>query len=100
MPLQYNETMSKWPAISALVVAAACGFVISGCGFGSNGFVCATNEQCGADGTCELNYGGFCSFPDNNCASGRSFGKLSGDHSGQCVGDQPAASRARLLHRT
>ncbi|HEY0134772.1 MAG TPA: hypothetical protein VGB85_11845, partial [Nannocystis sp.] len=36
-------------------------------------------------GTCEP--AGLCSFPDAMCPSGKKYGELAGDQSGQCVGD-------------
>lgn len=40
-------------------------------------FECTTNDQCGADGTCQPT--GFCSFPDTTCPSEQRYGSLAGD---------------------
>lgn len=82
--MQYNETMSKWLAPLALVGAIT---AASGCSFGTTAFVCQNDGQCGANGRCELSYGGLCSFADSRCPSGYSFGELSGSKAGQCVGE-------------
>ncbi|HEY0135461.1 MAG TPA: hypothetical protein VGB85_15360 [Nannocystis sp.] len=52
-------------------------------------FSCAQSSECqNGDvlGTCEL--GGVCSFPDAACPSGKKYGELAGEQSGQCV-DMP-----------
>lgn len=49
-------------------------------------FECLTSDQCvfsGRSGFCEAN--SFCSFPDNNCDSGRRFGEHSGPVAGSCT---------------
>lgn len=66
----------RW--LSLLALAA----VLGGCS--SEVFVCQHDSGCGADGTCEGT--GYCSFPDETCASGRRYG----DHAanglaGECV---------------
>ena len=57
---------------------------LAGCIRGASGFHCDTSTECGAGGTCEP--GGLCSFPDQDCASGRRFGSASGSASNTCVG--------------
>jgi hypothetical protein len=80
--LQYNETMRNWLAALAAVMVA------HGCGFGTAARVCTTDEQCHSavliDGRCES--AGLCSFADTTCDSGRRYGGLAGDQSGDCVG--------------
>jgi hypothetical protein len=49
-------------------------------------FHCQTNEQCGANGTCQTAVGGYCSFPDSQC--GQRYGDSAGSLAGQCVGGQ------------
>lgn len=39
-------------------------------------FNCQDNTDCGSNGQCEAS--GFCSFPDDDCASGRRYGNLAG----------------------
>jgi hypothetical protein len=63
----------------ALVLAAMAG----GC-LKDTSFHCATNDQCGTGGQCELSVGGFCSFADADC--GRRFGPQAGSYANQCVG--------------
>jgi hypothetical protein len=48
----------------------------------STEFRCASNDQCGASGTCEMSVG-FCSFPDSQC--GQRFGDSAGPLANQCV---------------
>jgi hypothetical protein len=43
----------------------------------TSSFVCQTDVQCGAMGTCEAN--GSCSFPDDTCDSGRRYGAHAAD---------------------
>ena len=68
--------------------AIALGALAAGGCIRSDGFVCATADQCvqnGLTGTCEPD--GACSFPDTNCPSGRRYGELSaGGLAGTCVG--------------
>jgi hypothetical protein len=52
-------------SLIAIVYALAAGCQTSS-------FVCQTDVQCGAMGTCEAN--GSCSFPDDTCDSGRRYG--------------------------
>jgi hypothetical protein len=81
--VQYNETMEKWFAALAVVIAA------NGCGFGSEAQPCKTDDQCHSavkqGGQCEMSTG-LCSFSDPSCESGRRYGGLAGDQSGDCVG--------------
>ena len=74
-------------AVGALLV----GGVVGSCGF--DPFGCADAEDCvanGADGVCEAT--GFCSFPDEDCDSGRRYGELAGDDlAGECVEDTAAS---------
>lgn len=55
------------------IACAALGGLLLGCGAAPT-YVCSSNTQCGADGTCEANGG--CSFPDADCPSGRRFGEF------------------------
>jgi hypothetical protein len=71
--------------VLTLAVASA---AIAACSpFGGGAFSCDEDVQCGAGGQCEPN--GFCSFPDPDCDSGRSYGEASGPLSGVCVGEEP-----------
>lgn len=75
--------MSKWLA-PAVVSALA-----SACYSSSGAFVCSAEKPCGTDGVCEPGVN-LCSFPDPACGpGGRSFGGLSGDQAGKCVGGEP-----------
>ena len=47
------------------------------CQSSGQAFECTTNDQCGADGTCQPT--GFCSFPDTTCPSEQRYGSLAGD---------------------
>lgn len=50
----------------------------------SESFQCVDAEQCGDEGACEDN--GYCSFPADDCASGRRFGQSAATGiAGQCV---------------
>ena len=56
-------------------------------------FACAQSSECqNGDllGTCEP--AGLCSFPDPMCPSGKKYGELAGEQSGQCVGDGGSSS--------
>ena len=56
-------------------------------------FACGQSSECrNGDllGTCEP--AGLCSFPDPMCPSGKKYGELAGDQSGQCVGDGSGTS--------
>lgn len=65
--------------MSLLVAAAALG------GCSNDSFICLTDVDCGAmNGACELN--GYCSFPADECASGRRFGDTNPQSiAGKCV---------------
>ncbi|MEM6990617.1 MAG: LamG domain-containing protein [Myxococcota bacterium] len=71
---------------SAVAVALSCQ---------ADTFACDDSAQCMAQmggGQCELN--GYCSFPDDECPSGRRYGKLAGGGlAGFCVvGDAPSST--------
>lgn len=69
-------------ALVALVAATGVGCVKL------DSFNCLQSSECQNGelaGTCEV--GGLCSFPDATCPSGKKFGELAGEQSGQCVGD-------------
>jgi hypothetical protein len=58
-------------------------------------YACSDDSQCvrgGQQGSCEAI--GHCSFADTACESGRRFAELSGEHGGQCVGDQAIGTDA------
>ncbi len=61
--------VGRWTAVAC----AALGGWLLGCGAGPT-FVCSSDTQCGAEGTCEPNGG--CSFPDTECPSGRRFAEF------------------------
>lgn len=66
-------------ALLALLAAGGCVKLDS--------YNCAQSSECqNGDvlGTCEL--AGVCSFPDAGCPSGKKYGELAGEQSGQCVG--------------
>jgi hypothetical protein len=75
--------MRNWFAAFIAVMAA------HGCGFGTAARQCTSDEQCHSDlkqgGQCEMSTG-LCSFSDSTCDSGRRYGGLAGDQSGDCVG--------------
>lgn len=62
-------------------LAAVSATLALACGDGA--FGCQESTQCGDGGVCEAV--GYCSFPDDDCASGRRFGELAGDFAGMCV---------------
>jgi hypothetical protein len=70
--------------LSGVVVLAG----LAGSCLRDTSYKCTTNDQCGADGVCEQSVGGYCSFIDSNCSSGRKFGTQAGSYAGQCVGGQ------------
>jgi hypothetical protein len=92
--LQYNETMSKW-LVSVAVTAA----LVTGCSFGNSAQTCSSDQQCQSGtspgGRCELGFS-LCSFADTGCPSGRRFGGLSGDRSGDCVGGSAPIADAAI----
>gem|GEM_PF-2494848 len=51
-------------------------------------YACSDNAQCGAEGRCEVD--GWCSFPDENCPSGRRYAEFSGDGLGNACVDMAA----------
>ena len=61
----------------------------TGCGL-EDLFACQSDDQCGANGRCEL--AGVCSFPDSVCPSGRRYGNHAGDLSGTCVAEEVAGT--------
>ncbi len=70
-----------------LTILFALSFAI-GC-LDEGAYQCETSAECtngGVQGTCEAN--GYCSFPDEDCESGRRFGgSAAGDVAGECVTD-------------
>lgn len=56
-----------------LVLSAV--FALSAC-TGTSEFNCQEDGDCGSQGRCEAS--GYCSFPDDDCASGRRYGNLAG----------------------
>lgn len=67
---------ASWYIAGGVATACACAATPS--------FVCTSNAQCGAAGTCEPT--GFCSFADDQCESGQRYEpKASGDLAGRCV---------------
>ncbi len=80
-----GETWWRRLGLGALALLAA------GCG-SENTFACTEDSSC-SNGWCEPN--GYCSFPDDDCGTGRRYGDFSGPFSGQCVsseGDTEAGS--------
>ena len=67
------------------VIAILAAVVVAGCSPQRTSFMCTDNASCGG-GFCET--GGFCSFTDATCPSGRRYGDLGGP-AGQCVGEVP-----------
>ncbi|MEZ4383188.1 MAG: hypothetical protein R3A79_17810 [Nannocystaceae bacterium] len=70
----------------ALLGAGALGLLAGAC-VSASAFSCTSDAECthaGAQGRCEGS--GFCSFPDESCASGRRYGEFSGSGlGGACV---------------
>ncbi|MEM6293954.1 MAG: LamG domain-containing protein [Myxococcota bacterium] len=58
-----------WTRVAGLVSALG----LLGCPSDAS-FQCDDDTACGGEGQCEAN--GYCSFPDDGCASGRRFGEL------------------------
>ena len=60
-------------------------------------YTCGDDSQCftnGTQGACESS--GFCSFPDERCTSGRSYGDLAEESlAGQCTNGSAAATAWR-----
>lgn len=74
--------------MGARIAGAVVAFWLSSCG-GDKVFACSDDSSC-PDGQCELN--GYCSFPAEDCPSGRRYGQFSGPFSGQCVAPEDAAT--------
>ncbi|MEM6294307.1 MAG: LamG domain-containing protein [Myxococcota bacterium] len=70
---------ATWGLGLALGALAACGL--------PDAYECQSSLECvqpgSAPGTCEAI--GYCSFPDNGCASGQRFGDFAGGFGGKCV---------------
>lgn len=76
---------SQWPAFGLGLVLAAC--------MQNQTFVCDNDAQCVAGngvGQCEADQR--CSYPDEDCESGRRYGEWAGAHSGQCVAPDLAST--------
>lgn len=72
------RSLVLWLSLAALPWSLSCSATES--------FVCDADVQCvtsSAVGRCEPD--GLCSFPDEACPSGRRYGKLGGEHAGECV---------------
>jgi len=71
----------RWLVALALLGSSAC--------LSSLSYSCSDDDACRSDaeaGTCEVT--GFCSFADEDCATGRRYGQFAGDGlSGECVVD-------------
>lgn len=69
------------------VLGAALGVLLGlGPSCGPATFACTTDAQClaaGADGMCQGS--GFCSFPDDDCASGQRYGDHAGELANKCA---------------
>lgn len=61
--------------------------LVAGCRY-QGSFVCETNDQCGASGTCQPTH--YCSFGDSSCPSGQKYDDTAAGHAGQCVDELPA----------
>lgn len=69
------DSMWRWAIAFGVGMAFSCA--------GSSVFVCGSDEEC-SGGRCETN--GYCSFPDDDCASGWVYGDLSAPQlAGECV---------------
>jgi hypothetical protein len=56
-------------------------------------FSCVDSSDCvlaGVAGVCEP--GNLCSFPDDDCPSGKSYGDYAGDQANQCVAGEPGTT--------
>ena len=80
------EPAGRGALAAALAAALAPG--LAGCLRGTS-FTCERDDQCTGSpaGRCEAN--GYCSFPDESCASGSRFGEHSGPLASQCVAEAP-----------
>lgn len=71
----------RWLQVVALALSSGCGVAAA--------FPCDASSQCldaGVAGVCQAD--GWCSFPDDGCASGQRYGAHAGDDmAGLCVGD-------------
>ena len=81
-------------AFGSLSVASAVG--LWACGPAS-AFVCESPEQCGA-GVCEPS--GYCSFPDDECPSGRRYGTFAGDGLANACVELPDSSTGETSDST
>ncbi len=73
-----------WGTLGTLAIVGACA---------PDAFFCAEDGQClqsGVQGTCEPS--GVCSFPDDDCDSGRRFGEFAGALANSCVPVQSAGT--------
>lgn len=71
----------------AIAIAIATGALAGAC-VDLQPFVCSDDAQCergGVQGSCEVV--GYCSYPDESCASGRRYGELAANLSGVCTGE-------------
>jgi hypothetical protein len=76
---------SQWAAVGLGLAVAAC--------MQNQTFVCDNDAQCVAGngvGQCEVDK--HCSYPDEDCESGRRYGEWSGERSGQCVAPDVAGT--------
>ncbi len=64
-------------------IAIACVLALGAGCLRKTEYRCADDSSCGAGGACETT--GYCSFPDPNCQSGRSYGTSAGTHAGACT---------------
>jgi hypothetical protein len=65
-----------------LTLIAILGAASTGC-LRKTEYHCAEDTSCGVSGVCEAS--GFCSFPDGDCASGRSYTTSAGSLAGTCT---------------
>jgi len=68
--------------VKALALAVV---LATGCRYGGT-FMCDTNAQCGAGGTCQTDH--YCSFSDTKCTSGQRYDETGGPYAGVCVGEE------------
>lgn len=88
--------MRRYHEIVRVLALAWLGIFVAGCG-GAGVFACTDASECGASGTCEAN--GFCSFPDDTCASGQRYGAHApGGIADVCV--EPLAESSSGAHET
>ena len=73
--------MRGWGLLAVLAALAGCKT--------SNVFDCTGDASCGTDGKCEAT--GYCSFPDDECPSGRRYGQFApSEYARQCVDPEDA----------